>query len=136
GYFALGNGRRVSSENPTTRKVNHHVFYDTVIQTSGVDIAAELRTWAPANEPLLAEGTVADVLGKLYIPPNGTAWIDIIQLSAFPGDVNDAEYEDKVPERPFPTIFALGHTSGNAETMDDTVSVGYYLQTSEYVRDQ
>ncbi|EJD50212.1 hypothetical protein AURDEDRAFT_58629 [Auricularia subglabra TFB-10046 SS5] len=134
GYFGLSNGRRVSSENPNTKKTTSHVFYDTVIQTAGVDVAAEIRYWSP--DPVLGDGTVVDLLGKVYAPPNATAWIDVIQLVAFPGDPSDPKYEDNVPERPFPTLFVLGHSAGQAETMDDNISLGYPVKVSEYVRDQ
>ncbi|EJD34521.1 hypothetical protein AURDEDRAFT_43477, partial [Auricularia subglabra TFB-10046 SS5] len=136
GYFALSNGRRVSSENPNTRKLTHHVLYDTVIQTSGTDVRAEIRTWAPANEAVLADGTVVDLLGKVYAPGNATVLVDVVQMVPFPGDASADDYEDKIPDRPFPMFFVLGHTNSPAETMDDTVSVGYYVQASEYVRDQ
>ncbi|EJD50343.1 hypothetical protein AURDEDRAFT_160246 [Auricularia subglabra TFB-10046 SS5] len=102
--------------------------------TAGVDVAAEIRYWSP--DPVLGDGTVVDLLGKLYAPPNATAWIDVIQLVAFPGDPADAKYEDGVPERPFPTMFVLGHSVGQAETMDDNISIGYAVKASEYVRDQ
>lgn len=136
GYFAVSGGRRVSSENPNTHKVTHHVLYNTIVQTSGVDLNAEIRTWSPANEALLPDGTVVDLLAKVFAPPNATLLLDAFQMTAFPGDPQSAVYEDNIPDRPFPTFFVLGHTHGLAETMDDTVSVGYFVQTSDYVRDQ
>lgn len=136
GYLALVNGRRVSSENPNTHKTTNHMYYDTVIQTSGVDVPAELRYWVPATATPLPDGTVVDVLAKMNTPANSKALLDAIQFVPFPGDPASDSYEEGIPDRPFPTLFVLGHTSGAAETMDDGVSVGYEVQTSEYVRDQ
>ncbi|EJD38501.1 hypothetical protein AURDEDRAFT_128834 [Auricularia subglabra TFB-10046 SS5] len=136
GYLAVSNGRRLASENPTTKKTTHHMYYDTVIQTMGVDVPAEIRLWVPSSEQPLADGTIVDLLAKVHTPANSKAMLDAIQLNAFPGDPNGDGYEDHIPERPFPTIIVLGHTSGAAETMDDGVSVGYHVSTSEYVRDQ
>lgn len=136
GYLAVSGGRRLSSENPTTHKTTHHVYYDTVIQTAGTDVHAEIRTWAPNNEPVLADGTIVDIVAKVSAPSNGKVLLDSTQFWPFPGDPNDATYEDHVPERPFPTLFVLGHTVGSPDTMDDGISIGYPVQTAEYVRDQ
>ncbi|EJD36426.1 hypothetical protein AURDEDRAFT_46636, partial [Auricularia subglabra TFB-10046 SS5] len=136
GYLAVCNGRRLASENPTTKKTTHHMYYDTVIQTMGVDVPAEIRLWVPASEAALADGTIVDVLAKVQTPANSKALLDAIQFHAFPGDPNADGYEDNMPERPFPTLMVLGHTSGASETMDDGISVGYHVSTSDYVRDQ
>ena len=58
------------------------------------------------------------------------------ESSCFPWSLVGCSYEDGIPDHPFPTLIVLGYTSGAAETMDDGVSVGYPIQTSDYVRDQ
>ncbi|EJD40706.1 hypothetical protein AURDEDRAFT_20754, partial [Auricularia subglabra TFB-10046 SS5] len=136
GYLAVCNGHRLTSENPSTKKSTQHLYYDTVIQTMGVDVPAEIRFWAPATEPIAADGTIVDVLAKMYAPSNGKVLLDAIHFLPFPGDSSASSYEDNIPDRPFPTVMVLGNTSGAAETMDDGVSVGYTVATSEYVRDQ
>ncbi|EJD36382.1 hypothetical protein AURDEDRAFT_44621, partial [Auricularia subglabra TFB-10046 SS5] len=136
GYLAVTKGRRVASENPNTRKTTHHMYYETVIQTCGVDVPAELRYWVPSTEKELADGTIVDVLAKVHAPSNSVMLLDAIQFVPFPGDPSSPEYEDSIPEKPFPTVIVLGNTSGPAETLDDGVSLGYAVQASEYVRDQ
>ncbi|EJD45350.1 hypothetical protein AURDEDRAFT_41312, partial [Auricularia subglabra TFB-10046 SS5] len=136
GYLAVCNGRRLASENPSTKKTTNHMYYDTVIQTMGVDIPAEIRQWVPATEAALPDGTIVDVITKVHAPANSKAMLDIVQFLPFPGDANSSSYEENMPDRPFPTLFVLGNTCGAPETMDDGVSLGYLVSTSEYVRDQ
>ncbi|KAI0074524.1 hypothetical protein K474DRAFT_1521738 [Panus rudis PR-1116 ss-1] len=110
GFFALGNGRRASSI-AASGKTTWHMFYPTTIQCrSGAMIPAELRVYSPVNDTVLPVNSVVFLVARAHIPRGQTcsAQLDSIVMHVVPGDVCEEEYENNVPDMPFPLAFALG----------------------------
>lgn len=136
GFFCLTGGRRVTSENHTTRKLTTHAHYDTVIQTPDTLIPADARIWTAAADPILPDDTISFIFAKLYAPQSQPALLDIIMHAPMPGHPSDDAYEDHVPDMPYPYIISTGSVVSAVDKLDDGTSLAYFVGSSEYVRDQ
>ncbi|KIP08005.1 hypothetical protein PHLGIDRAFT_53694, partial [Phlebiopsis gigantea 11061_1 CR5-6] len=95
GYLGLASPRRISSPN-SRGATTWHYHYSTTIQTPTASIPAELRVYSPPEDVPHPDFTIADVVAKVHIASNGTAMMDAITISPFPGDPLDDEYENQV----------------------------------------
>lgn len=146
GFFGLESGQRVNSSkpnNPSSRV--YHAVYSSAIQfappADASIIPADIRLWSPRSGTLLADNTVAFVVGKAYIPRSTTSYnntdkalIDALYLMPCPGDPSDPEYEARIPDFPGPLVIALGSVTGGHSTLPNS-DITFPLTLSEYVRD-
>ena len=146
GFFALAQGNRLRVNkpfrNPTATTTagspgTWYAFYDTTTTClTDVFAAAQLRVYSPPGEPILPDHTIVYVIGKVCIQP-GTerALIDATHMRPVPGDVNDPDYEERVPNFPYSYIDGVGIVSGQHERIDERSRV-FPVSVSEYVRDE
>ena len=140
GFFSLTSGRRVRSEVPRPNGSSqgvYHIYYDTTVQcTQTGPISAELRKYSPPGEPVLQNDTIAYVVAKAYMPPVNMPRIillEAIHIASEPGDPTSDEYEDSVPDFPFPSIFVQGTTSAEHKG-DDGGVIHFPVTVTDYVR--
>ena len=136
GFLAVKSGRRVILQrviNETTVKSNY-IHYKTALQcTSGTSYAAELRVFATTQSTILPDNSVVHVVAKAEINPGSDAFLEANSLTVIPGDPSSDDYEDHVPDEPYPHFFVLGQVM--KETPLDMKSSAYTIMVSEYVRD-
>ncbi|PPQ93034.1 hypothetical protein CVT25_006785 [Psilocybe cyanescens] len=94
----------------------------------------EIRTYAPATQPPLADNTIVFVVAKAFIPA-GSALLDAIVIYPVPGVPSDDDYEDSLPDSPFPFIFGVGHVSSTSSQPDTNNSKVFGVSFTEYVCD-
>lgn len=136
GFFALAEGRRVATNRLTSNTKVWHRHYTTTIQcSSGVVLPADLRVYSPVNDVGLRDFTVAFVVAKAYTPLNDTIQLDAHFLVPFSGDPDSDEYQDSIPDMPYPFVFGVGHVPKRFELLPDGKSKGFAVSFSEYVRD-
>jgi hypothetical protein len=111
GFFAVKNGRRVVSErvvNTNTIKTNY-IHYQTALQcTANVSYPAELRVFATSQSTILPGNAVVHVIAKAEINPNTDAFLEATSLIVIPGNPSSDDYEDHIPDEPYPHLFILG----------------------------
>ena len=88
------------------------------------------------EDAVFADGTVAFVIGKTFIPPpHATRPIAInsIQIAPIPGNPSDtASYHSHIPHYPVPTIIAQGSVAPATAT-DHSAILSFALAISDYV---
>ncbi|KIP03196.1 hypothetical protein PHLGIDRAFT_54813, partial [Phlebiopsis gigantea 11061_1 CR5-6] len=118
GFLGLASARRISSPN-SKGSTTWHYYYNTTIQTPTHAIPAELRIYSPPDDVAHPDYTIAHVVAKAHLAANGTALLDAISVAPVPGDPEDDSYEDRVPDLPYPFIFALGVVQKSEHQSDD-----------------
>ena len=131
-YLALEDGRIVGFENPTSKKTVRHAVYDSVLLTPDGEIPLEVRTYA-GNNPVLPNGTIVFVVGKLAGLNEDASFVDAIKFVPVPGDPTDDTYEDGVPDMPHPLFCVTGQIVGSVSTSGSILS--HTLTSSEWIRD-
>ena|ERR1700722_10555955 len=136
GFFALASGRRVSTTKSGSTKAITHCHYSTTIQCSeGTVLPADIRIFIRSTDFIHPDNTVAFIVSKVaFISPESTL-LDAIFIVPMPGNIEDNSYEDTLPDFPYPLIFGLGPVTALHERSFDTVSRGFSVSVSEYVRD-
>ncbi|KAJ7233633.1 hypothetical protein C8J57DRAFT_1729387 [Mycena rebaudengoi] len=115
----------------------HHVHYITSLKTPSDDSAsypaATLRIYSAAGDAPLPDNTVAFVVAKAFAPTNKPIELDALFLSAVPGDPNDDDYDERVPDFPV-FIYGVGHIPANhvPQSFDDG-GKAFTLSLTEYV---
>ncbi|CDO69900.1 hypothetical protein BN946_scf184884.g59 [Trametes cinnabarina] len=139
GFFALAGGVRRSTpraSSSSSASVTFHCYYSTVIQcSSGSALPAELRVYSPPGQNPLPNNTIVFLTAKLHLRSALPVLMDAMHLYPFPGDVNDMDYEDHVPDMPYPLIYGIGTVQSKEETLADGKSRGFLVSASERVRD-
>ncbi|OBZ78509.1 hypothetical protein A0H81_02121 [Grifola frondosa] len=102
---------------------------------SGPTLPAELRIYSPRNDTPLPDNTIAFVVAKAHAPANGTILLDALSIYPFPGDPNSDDYQDAIPDMPYPFAYGLGSIQAKHEVLADGVSKGFMVDLSEHVRD-
>ena len=140
GFFALSSGRRLRTEVPRlngTSQGIYYVHYDTTVQCSqSGPVSAEIRKYSPPGECVIQDDTIAYVVAKAYVPSSalsGTVLLEAIHIAPEPGNPTSENYEDSVPDFPFPMIFAKGTVCGEPKSEGGTV-VLFALAVSDYIR--
>lgn len=152
GVLAVTNGKRVASTNSNNVKT-WHAHYATTLQTptgmhsaspffpclicwAGDSVPATVRTYAPAQEVLHPDDTILAMIGSLHAPPGAAATIDANQLfTPFPGNPNDSDYEDHIPDTPYLHVKAIGQVMNKADLLPDGTSRSFNIAVSEWVQD-
>lgn len=140
GFFSLTSGRRIRTDvarpNGTSQGV-YYVHYETIVQCSqSGPISAELRKYSPPGESVLQNDTIAYVVAKAYMPPPNmprTFLLEAIHIAPEPGDPSSDDYEDSVPDFPFPSFFIQG-TVSEEHKVDEGGIVNFPVNVSDYVR--
>jgi hypothetical protein len=130
GLFPLTSGRRACSVNTTS--------YNTAVACfQTIPIPAILHTPPSSDDTVLQDGTVAFLVGKLFIPPphaHTPIAIDAVEIAPIPGDPSDSpSYRSCIPHYPVPTIIAEG-TVAAANCTDHSAVLAFPLAVSDYVR--
>ena len=78
--------------------------------------------------------TVAFVIAKGHFAVGEPIFLDTYLLAPFPGDPNDENYEDPIPDVPHPFIFIIGQVTAinNSNLQRPLIN----LMATEYIRDQ
>ena len=140
GFFSLTSGRRIRTDVPRSNGTSqgvYHVYYETIVQCSQTDlITAELRKYSPPGETVLQNDTIAYVVAKAYMPPPSmprTFLLEAIHIAPEPGDPTSDDYEESVPDFPFPSFFIQG-TVSDEHKVDEGGVVNFPVNVSDYVR--
>ncbi|KAF8834996.1 hypothetical protein BDN67DRAFT_913797 [Paxillus ammoniavirescens] len=136
GFFRLAAGRRVASQKPGASTKSYHCFYTTALQcSSGVALPAELRVYSPFNDTMLEDNTVAFVVAKAHFPRNESVLLEASHVVPLPGDPSSDEYDNNLPNSPYPFIIGLSSVPSRFETLSDRVSKAFNVVSSEFVHD-
>ncbi|KIJ12187.1 hypothetical protein PAXINDRAFT_14959 [Paxillus involutus ATCC 200175] len=136
GFFGLAAGCRVSSQKPGASTKSYHCFYTTALQcTSGVALPAELRVYSPFNDTVLEDNTVAFVVAKVHFPKNESVLLEVSHVIPLPGDPSSDDYDNNLPNCPYPFIIGIGSVPSRYETLSDGVSKAFNVVSSEFIRD-
>ncbi|KAJ6548625.1 hypothetical protein B0H19DRAFT_1161441 [Mycena capillaripes] len=135
GFFQLKSGRRVPTVKPNSSYTVWHIHYNTHVWCANdTQIAAELRLYGTNGTPTLPDGTVAFALCKAQSSPNAVISLDAVTFIPMPGDPTSNSYDDHLPDVHTSFVFAIGHITGAAETLDDGHSSrAFPLAVSDYV---
>ncbi|EKM52949.1 uncharacterized protein PHACADRAFT_210712 [Phanerochaete carnosa HHB-10118-sp] len=131
--LGLAGGRRAQGGQSTT----YYCYYNTVLQPNGdseAGVPAELRVYSPKDSVVLPDNSVVFAYARVYIPAQGPALLDAIQIYPFPGDPSDDDYDNNLPTIP-PFLFATGiiRSVRDVTTLDKNKYV--LLEVSDRVRD-
>lgn len=86
GNFTIEHGERESSSN-TGGRSSHAQYRATIYTETDTYVLALIRTYAPSNSMLHADGTVLFVIGKMVAPTSsGPFFIEAINVFWYPGD--------------------------------------------------
>ncbi|KZW03027.1 cytochrome P450 [Exidia glandulosa HHB12029] len=107
----ISEGRRITTENPTTRKLTTHIHYNAAIQIPSAVVVAEIRTWA-----------------SVHSPSSLPALLDVIQLAPIGGHPSDEDHEDQVPDLPYPYFILTGTVVSAAEKLADRSDTPFVLR--------
>lgn len=140
GFFSLTLGHRIRTEvarpNGTSQGV-YHIHYETVVQCSQTGpISAEVRRYSPPGETILQDDTIAYVFARAYMPPPNmpkTILLEAIHIAPKPGDPTTDDYEESVPDFPFPSVLVHG-TVSSEHKVDNGGVVNFPVTVSDYVR--
>lgn len=134
--LCLGGGRRVSSENPTTKRPTWHSFYDTALESNEHHfITSEIRVYSPVGDKPFPPLTVANVIGKVAVMPGHTILIEALNLTPYPGDPSSSAYEDHLPTSTTAYVWAIGTVKLTFRVLQDGISRVFDLAVGEFVRD-
>ena len=112
-----------------------HAHYVTSIQCpNSAGLPADLRIYSPMNDILHVDNTVAFVHARAQITQNGTVLLDASHLVSCAGNPDDDDYENMIPDFPYPFVIALGNVSGRHSHMANGSRI-FPMAVSEYVRD-
>ncbi|KAJ7907696.1 hypothetical protein B0H13DRAFT_1879318 [Mycena leptocephala] len=104
GFFALAQGKRIATLLPGATFPIHHNHYTYP--------SATLRVYSGSGDAPLPDNTIAFVIAKACAPTGKPIELDALYLSAFPGDPNDDQYDEHIPECPA-FIHGVGHVPAN-----------------------
>ncbi|KAF8517131.1 hypothetical protein JB92DRAFT_2658439, partial [Gautieria morchelliformis] len=114
----------------------YYCFYDTVIQALDSSVVPlELRLYSPPGQDVFPDNTNARVVGCIFAPPSLPILMDVISLTAYPGDLTSDDYEIGVPDDISVAIWMVGAVLNNAEVDTDSQTRAFNLAVSDYVRD-
>jgi hypothetical protein len=101
GYFALAQGKHIPTLLPgATFPINHN-HYITCLKFTSDDIMmyslATLHVYSGSGNALLPDNTITFMIAKACAPTRKPIELDVLYLSAFPGDPNDDQYDVCMP---------------------------------------
>ena len=115
GFFDLFNGHRetVTKNGRHGNKINlHFLNYDSLVDcTHDVGIPASIHYSCDANEEPLHDGTVAYVIAKGFMSPEGTFFMHVLHLLPVPGNPDDDSYKESLPAAAMPFVFGVGRVT-------------------------
>ncbi|KAF8512347.1 hypothetical protein JB92DRAFT_2723569, partial [Gautieria morchelliformis] len=79
--------------------------------------------------------TDARVVGRIFAPPSSPILMDIISLTAYPGDPTSDDYEIGVPDDSSVAVWTVGAVLDNAKVDADSQTRAFNLAVSDYFRD-
>lgn len=140
GFFALTAGRDIAIPKQVGDRsfTSHYHHYTTVVQTSNYAIPAELRMFATREAVIHANNTIAFVIAHASVDSSNVSHPMILletnHIAHVPGDPNDSQYEEMVPDMVCPIIVALG-TQCPLPPSTNITSNMFSLAVADYVRD-
>ncbi|KAJ7816642.1 hypothetical protein B0H13DRAFT_1663246 [Mycena leptocephala] len=97
GFFALAAGKRVATHPPGATYPIHHNHYVTSVKSTSDDPdtypSATLRVYSAAGDAPLPDNTIAFIVAKAFAPTGKPIELDVLYMSAIPGDPNNDDYE-------------------------------------------
>ncbi|KAH7904539.1 hypothetical protein BJ138DRAFT_1019010 [Hygrophoropsis aurantiaca] len=136
GFLCLAAGRRLQTTKPGSPSKTYHAFYATALQSaSGSSVSAEIRVYSPFNDTILPDNTVAFVVAKAFFPNNDTVLLDASHVIPMPGDPSSDDYDNFLPDCPYPFLIGLGSVPSKFELLPDGVSKTFNVISSDFIRD-
>ncbi|THV06151.1 hypothetical protein K435DRAFT_773368 [Dendrothele bispora CBS 962.96] len=132
GILCLINGHK------TTISGRPYAEYTTAIATlDGRSPAAVVRIWQKPGASLLVNNTCVLTLAKISVTRDDTPWvIEPIIIHPFPGDPNDDQYDNALPDFPVPVMILTGtvlSATTNAIAPYNAPTKAFVVATSEFV---
>ena len=127
--FPLSAGERTENAQTIT-------YTSSIVCLDGTPVPASVHVPSCLSNPVLQYGTVALLIGTIFIPPchdTNPIMIDIIHFAPFPGDPSNAsQYAASIPNFPSPVVISQG-TLSTVSAADSGSTVAFALAVSEYV---
>lgn len=141
GFFQLCNPARIESPRRNDPSAStYHYQYNTAVQCrDNTGLPAKLRFFCRPGDSAVAHGTVCFVDAKLYVPPNvpsdnNFAFLEGVLQAAVPGNPDDKNYQNQVPDISFAITHGLGVVVDG--TMDSVAGEKQFrVEVRPWVRD-
>ena len=137
GFFALANGHRAHSAQPGSSKTVSHCHYMTIVQClHGPEVDAKIHVFSPASEAIVhPNDTVAFVIAHASVQQHPfQILMEAKHLIPMPGNPEDNDYNERMPNFPYPFIAAIGHVTNTHHAMQgEDAKTQINLSVSDYV---
>ena len=124
------------SASECTENAQTITYTSSVVCLDGTPIPASVHVPSSPSNPVLQNGTVALLIGTIFVPPRrdtNPIMIDVIHFAPFPGDPsNTSQYAASIPNFPSPVVIGQG-TLSTMLAADSGSTVVFTLAVSEYV---
>jgi hypothetical protein len=132
-------GVRAGKLDDSPRSSRHIIYQSAIAGTTGALIASTIRVYS-RSAVILKDHTAVLVMGKLYAPRGGTPSIDTSGgvFAPFPGDPEDALYEERLPSFDNPIVLGVGPVNSPLQPLpsaDSNVLQEFGLEVSQFFID-
>ncbi|KAI6022836.1 hypothetical protein PISMIDRAFT_101100 [Pisolithus microcarpus 441] len=139
GFFVLAGGHHVKTVKAGLTVIMYHCVYKTTVQcSSSVIFPASLHVHSPFKDAMLPDNTVVFISAKVSVPLcvlNKPILLEAFHLVVVPGNPSAKDYEQSVPDFPYPVVVGLGTVTSQAQILADGMSWAFSVLSTDYVCD-